>query len=100
MEKEKQEKLWNRNYLKVWSANFMIFFSFMLLTPLLPLYLADTFQADKEMIGFVLSGYTLTALLVRPFSGYFVDTFPRRTVLLVSYFLFAILFAGYIVAGS
>ena len=47
MEKEKQEKLWNRNYLKVWSANFMIFFSFMLLTPLLPLYLADTFQADK-----------------------------------------------------
>ena len=100
MESEKQAKLWNRNYLKVWSANFMIFFSFMLLTPLLPLYLADTFQADKEMIGFVLSGYTLTALLVRPFSGYFVDTFPRRTVLLVSYFLFAILFAGYIVAGS
>ena len=78
----------------------MTFFSFMLLTPLLPLYLADTFSADKEMIGFVLSGYTLTALLIRPFSGYFVDTFPRRTVLLVSYFLFAALFAGYLVAGS
>lgn len=95
-----QIPLWNSNYLKVWSANFMIFFSFMLLTPLMPLYLADTFHADKEMIGFVLSGYTLTALLIRPFSGYFVDTFPRRTVLLVSYFLFAALFAGYLVAGS
>lgn len=78
----------------------MIFFSFMLLTPLLPLYLADTFQADKEQIGWVLSGYTLTALLIRPFSGYLVDTFPRRTVLLVSYLLFAALFAGYLVAGS
>lgn len=78
----------------------MIFFSFMLLTPLLPLYLNDTFHADKEMIGLVLSGYTLTALLIRPFSGYFVDSFPRRTVLLVSYFLFAILFAGYLAAGS
>lgn len=100
MTKAVQEKLWNRNYLKVWSANFMIFFSFMLLTPLLPLYLADTFHADKEMIGFVLSGYTLTALLIRPFSGYLVDTFPRRTVLLVSYFLFAALFAGYLGAGS
>lgn len=100
MNKVVQEKLWNRNYLKVWSANFMTFFSFMLLTPLLPLYLADTFSADKEMIGFVLSGYTLTALLIRPFSGYLVDTFPRRTVLLVSYFLFAALFAGYLVAGS
>lgn len=95
-----QIPLWNSNYLKVWSANFMIFFSFMLLSPLMPLYLADTFHADKEMIGFVLSGYTLTALLIRPFSGYFVDTFPRRTVLLVSYFLFAALFAGYLVAGS
>lgn len=97
---EKQVALWNSNYLKVWSANFTTFFSFMLLTPLLPLYLADTFHADKEMIGFVLSGYTLTTLLIRPFSGYLVDTFPRRTVLLVSFFLFAALFAGYLAAGS
>lgn len=100
MKEQHEVKLWNSNYLKVWSANFMIFFSFMLLTPLLPLYLADTFHADKEMIGIVLSGYTLTALLIRPFSGYLVDTFPRRTVLLVSYFLFAVLFAGYLAAGS
>lgn len=100
MKVQHEVKLWNSNYLKVWSANFMIFFSFMLLTPLLPLYLADTFHADKEMIGIVLSGYTLTALLIRPFSGYLVDTFPRRTVLLVSYFLFAVLFAGYLAAGS
>ena len=93
-------KLWNSNYLKVWSANFMIFFSFMLLTPLLPLYLSETFGADKQMIGIVLSGYTLTALIIRPFSGFLVDSFPRRTVLLVSYFLFTLLFAGYLVAGS
>ncbi len=102
MEENIQEKakLWNSNYLKVWCANFMIFFSFMLLTPLLPLYLSETFGADKQMIGIVLSGYTLTALIIRPFSGYIVDSFPRRTVLLVSYFLFTILFAGYVVAGS
>ena len=95
-----KESLWNSNYLKVWSANFMTFFSFMLLTPLLPLYLSDTYHADKELIGFVLSGYTLTTLLIRPFSGYLVDSFPRRTVLLVSYFLFALFFAGYLAAGS
>ena len=99
-QQEPKVALWNSNYLKVWSANFMIFFSFMLLTPLLPLYLADTFAADKETIGLVLSGYTLTALLIRPFSGHLVDSFPRRTVLLISYFLFAALFAGYLVAGS
>ena len=94
------EKLCNRNYLKIWIANFMIFFSFMLLTPLLPLYLNETFGADKQMIGIVLSGYTLTALLIRPFSGFFVDSFPRKTVLLVCYGLFSLLFGGYLIPGS
>lgn len=97
---EKQERLWNANYLKVWIANFMIFFSFMLLTPLLPLYLKETFAADKQMIGIVLSGYTLTALLIRPFSGFFVDSFPRKKVLLIFYGLFCVFFGGYLAAGS
>lgn len=94
------ERLWNSNYIKVWSANFMIFFSFMIVTPLLPLYLSEEFGADKDTIGLVLSGYTLAALLVRPFSGYLVDSFPRKVVLLVSYFLFFAMFAGYLVAGT
>lgn len=92
--------LWNSNYLKVWIANFMLFFAFYLLAPLLPLYLRDTFSADKAMIGIVLSGYTLTALAVRPFSGFVVDTFPRKKVLLICYFAFALLFAGYFITGS
>ena len=78
----------------------MIFFSFMLLTPLLPLYLSDTFHANKHVIGIVLSGYTIMALIARAFSGYIVDSFPRKIVLLVSYFFFIIFFSGYIVAGS
>lgn len=78
----------------------MIFFSFMIVTPLLPLYLSEEFEADKDTIGLVLSGYTLAALLVRPFSGYLVDSFPRKIVLLTSYFLFFAMFAGYLVAGT
>ena len=95
-----REKLWNSNYIKVWLANFMIFFSFMLVTPLLPIYLSETFAADKHVIGVVLSGYTLTALLVRPFSGFIVDSYPRKQVLLICFFPMFIFFAGYLVAGS
>ena len=94
------EKLWNGNYIKIWLANFMIFFSFMLLTPLLPTYLSETFYADKDTIGMVLSGYTLTALVVRSLSGYMVDSFPRRVVLVVSYMLFCLFFLGYVAAGT
>lgn len=97
---EHKEKLWNANYVKVWLANFMIFFSFMIVTPLLPLYLSDTYQADKDTIGFVLSGYTLTALLARPLAGYMVDSYKRKVVLLTCYFLFFAFFAGYLIAGT
>ena len=93
-------KLWNSNYLKAWSANFMLYFSFMVVTPLFPLYLSEVFGATKDETGMVLSGYALTALLIRPFSGFFVDSFPRKVVLLVCYGLFALFFGGYLVAGS
>ena len=68
--------------------------------PLFPLYLRDTFGANKETIGIVLSGYTLAALFIRPISGYLVDTFPRKIVLLLFYFLFVALSAGYLIATS
>jgi len=95
-----QERLWNSNYIKVMTANFALFFAFYLLTPLMPLYLHETYGATKDVIGIVLSGYTITALLCRPFSGYMVDSFPRRTVLLAAYTAFAIFFAGYLAACS
>ena len=95
-----EEKLWNSNYIKVWTGNFLMYFAFMLLTPLLPLYLSDTYAADKQMIGIVLSGYALAALLIRPFSGFFVDSFPRKMMLLIFYLLTASFFGGYLLAGS
>ena len=94
------ERLWNSNYCKVMIANFSLFTAFYLLTPLLPLYLHETFGATKDIIGLVLSGYTITALLFRPFSGYFVDSFPRKTVLMICFTAFAILFAGYLAAST
>ena len=94
------ERLWNRNYCKVMAANFTLFFAFYILTPLLPLYLSEHFGATKDVIGLVLSGYTITALLVRPFSGFMVDSFPRKLVLMVSFGAFAIFFAGYLAAST
>ena len=94
------EQLWNKNYIKVMTANFTLFFAFYLLTPLLPLYLSERFDATKDVIGLVLSGYTITALLFRPFSGYVVDTYPRKKVLVVCFMIFAIFFAGYLAAST
>ena len=40
------------------------------------------------------------ALLSRPFSGYLVDTFNRKKVLMWCFFLFFIFFAGYLAAST
>ncbi|MGM9752772.1 MAG: MFS transporter [Candidatus Cryptobacteroides sp.] len=95
-----EEKLWNANFIKVCISNFLIKFSFTLIVPLLPLYLSETFGASKDTIGLVLAGYTVMAILVRPFSGYIVDSFPRKTVMLICNFVFFSLFAGYLFASS
>lgn len=98
--KEEKVRLFTGNYLKVWIANFMMYFSFYFVTPLLPLYLRDVFHADKAMIGLVLSGYSVAALAIRFFSGYIVDRFSRKKVLMIAYASFALFFAGYYITGS
>ena len=94
------EKLWNKEYIKVMTANFTLFFAFYILTPLLPIYLSEHFGATKDVIGLTLSGYTVAALLFRPFSGYIVDSFDRKKVL-VFFMVVSFLFYGlYLVAGT
>ncbi len=100
MQTNGKERLWNGNYCRAMVANFMMFFSFYLLTPLLPIYLDAQFHADKDLIGLVLSGYVIAALIVRPFSGFIVDCFNRKKVLMVCFFFFFICFTGYIGAGT
>ena len=72
------EKLWNTNYLRVMTVNFMMYFAFYLLTPLLPIYLSEQFHAPGGMIGVVLSGYVVAEIVARLFSGFIVDSFPRE----------------------
>ena len=82
------------------TANFSLFFAFYILAPVLPLYLSERFGAGKDTIGVVLSGYTVTALLCRPLSGFLVDWFDRKRMLMCFYALFFIFFAGYLAAGT
>ncbi len=95
-----KERLWNTEYIKIMLNNFGMYFSFYLLTPLLPLYLHDTFGSTKDMIGIVLSGYTLTALLFRPFSGFLVDAFSRKKMLVLFLFVYFLTFGGYLMAST
>ena len=56
--------------------------------------------ASKARIGTVLSLYAIACLLFRPFSGFLVDSFPRKIILIISFATFAAVFGGYLVAGT
>ena len=90
-----EEKLFNKNYLCLCAANFLFFFSFYLLLPVLPFFIIEQFHGSNAIIGTVISCYTLATLVVRPFSGYMMDTFKRKPLYLLALALFTAVFCGY-----
>lgn len=66
----------------------------------MPFYLTEVFGAGRATVGVALSCYVIAALSIRPFSGYLLDTFARKPLYLLAYFVFTAIFAGYLVAGT
>lgn len=95
-----KDRLWTRDYIFVCIAAFLMSFSFFILVPTLPLYLADTFDIEKAMVGVVLSCYVVAVLCVRPLAGFVADAFPRKKVYIISYAIFVASFLGYFAITS
>lgn len=95
-----KDRLVTASYCYILVANFLLYFGFYLLMPVLPFYLLEVFRADNATIGIVLSCYTIAALTIRPFSGYLLDTLARKPLYLVAYFIFTCIFAGYLLAST
>ncbi len=95
-----KDRLFSPSYCCILAANFLLYFGFWLLIPLLPFYLKEEYGLTESIIGIILSCYTISALTVRPFSGYLLDTFARKPLYILAYGIFTSLFLGYIVGGT
>ena len=95
-----KDRLVTPSYCFILAANFLLYFGFWLLIPVLPFYLSEVFSTSNSTISIILSCYTVAALCIRPFSGYLLDSFARKPLYLLAYFIFMAMFAGYIIAGS
>lgn len=95
-----EEKLFNRNYVFLCLANFLFFFSFYLLLPVLPFFIREMFRSGNSVVGAVISCYTLATLVVRPFSGYLMDTFRRKPIYVIGLSAFTLIFGSYPFASS
>lgn len=98
MENVKKDKLWSKDFIIICIAYFLYASSFSLLMPTIPIYLSEEMGVLPSKIGVVLSSYVLALLLFRPFSGYMVDVYSRKPLLIISVSLFVTAYIGYFFA--
>lgn len=87
---KKQEKLWTRDFILFCLSYLLMAAGFYFLLPVLPMYVTQVLEEDKTKIGYIIGLYALSALLIRPFSGYALDTFGRRKVYIISMLLYTL----------
>lgn len=95
-----KERLFTPSYICILAANFLLFFGFWLLIPILPFYLKETYGCAEAVLGLILSCYTVSGLCIRPFSGFLMDKFPRKPIYIFCYFICASMFAGYMAVAT
>lgn len=98
METSEKPRLWTLGYLNVCIANFLMACSFNLLMPTIPLYITEQLGVPQTKTGIVLASYAIAILIIRPFSGYIVDLYSRKKVLLISFICYVAIFVGYFYA--
>lgn len=96
---ESRPALWTRSFVTCSAANFLLFFSFYQLLPVLPLYIFEKFQTDNSTAGIIISLYTIGALCCRPFAGFLVDSLNRKPLYFWTFFAFTLCFVGYWALG-
>ena len=92
------DKMWNRDFVLLTLSNFFMCITYYALISALPIYLVSELHAGKTQVGIVLAAYTIASVIIRPFSGFALDKFGRRTIFLLALIFYTALFAGYLIA--
>jgi MFS family permease len=93
-------RLWTRDFVLAFTANFLMAFSFYLFMPTLPMFLSGTLHASATEASAALSAYVVAAIAVRFLAGYLIDTLPRKGLYLATFAVFAALTAAYLLVES
>jgi len=92
------EKIWHRDFILLILSNFLMYITYYAILSALPIYLVSDLHASKMQVGVVVGVYTVASVIVRPFSGFALDKFGRRTVFLSALVIYTLLFSGYLIA--
>ncbi|GEN88472.1 MFS transporter [Oceanobacillus sojae] len=77
------QKIFNKSFLFIFTSNFLIFIGFEMLLPILPAYMISL-DASPIQVGLVTTLFTVGAVLIRPFAGYFLIDNKRKALAIVA----------------
>jgi MFS family permease len=93
-------RLWNRNFTLLALSNFLMCCAYYSLISTLPLFISSNLKATHGMVGLILASYAIAAILVRPFCGFGLDFFGRRTIFIASLLVYGLIFNVYLFAAT
>jgi len=76
-----RDKLWAKDFVLLSLSCLFLFLSFEMLMPALPIYIAEIGGNTSE-IGMVMGCFTITAVMIRPFSGYAANRLGTKLLLI------------------
>lgn len=79
--------LWTKNFIIINAINLLIFFSFQMLLPTLPIYVKKL-GGTNSVIGLVTGIFVVSSVIIRPISGLLLDKLGRKKVFLVGLLVF------------
>lgn len=94
-----RKSIWNRNYTLVFLCNILTAFSFHILTPTIPKYVL-ALGGGVELAGFAATAFSITAILTRPFVGYYINIKRKKVILTAALVIVACSILGYALSGS
>ena len=79
-----KNRLWNRDFTLLTFSNFLMCCAYYSLVSTLPVYISGELKAPASLVGLVMASYVVAAIIIRPFCGFSLDKFGRKTIFMVS----------------
>lgn len=79
----KNQRIFNKSFLFLFISNFLVFIGFEMLLPILPAYLLSM-NASSIQVGLVTTLFTIGAILIRPFVGYYLIDNQRKSLAIIA----------------
>ena len=93
-------RLWNRNFTLLTFSNFLMSSAYYSLISTLPVYISSELHALNSIVGLVMASYLVSSVLIRPFCGYSLDRFGRKTIFISAVILYALIFNTYLIVWT